>query len=273
MICFPNAKINLGLNIVSKRPDGYHNLETIFYPIGIKDGLEIIEKDGLNQDEFILEGIQVDGDANDNLVMKALRLMRQYYEFPFLEVHLLKKIPFGAGIGGGSADAAFMLRLINDMFHLNASKERLAELATKLGADCPFFIYNTPMYAEGIGEILEPVDLSLEGYRLVLVKPNVFVSTKDAFSKITPAKPKMNLKEIIQLPVEHWKGMMVNDFEESIFPLFPEIEIIKSKLYELGAVYASMSGSGASVYGVFKELPEGLDTLFQDSYIWQDKKS
>lgn len=268
MIHFPNAKINLGLNIVSKRPDGYHNLETIFYPIGIKDGLEIIEKDDLSRDEFILEGIRVDGDANDNLVMKALRLMRQYYDFPSLEVHLLKKIPFGAGIGGGSADAAFMLRLINDMYSLNISKERLVELAIQLGADCPFFIYNTPMYAEGIGEKLEPIELTLKDYHLVLIKPDVFVSTKDAFSKIIPIEPNINLRDIAKLPIEEWKNLMVNDFEKSIFPLFPQIEEIKNKLYDLGALYTSMSGSGASVYGIFREQPADLHTYFEDCFIF-----
>lgn len=269
MIYFPNAKINLGLNIVSKRPDGYHNLETIFYPIGIKDGLEIIEKEGLAEDTFIQEGIQVDGNLNDNLVMKALRLMRQHYSFPLLEIHLLKKIPFGAGIGGGSADAAFMLRLINDMFSLGAAKEELAKLAVQLGADCPIFIYNQPMYAEGIGELLEPIDLSLEQYHLVLVKPDVFISTKDAFSKITPLTPKVNLRDIAKLPIEEWKDKMVNDFEQSVFPLFPQVAEVKQKLYEKGAIYASMSGSGASVYGIFKNKLSDL-AGFEDCFVWQE---
>lgn len=271
MIYFPNAKINLGLNIVSKRPDGYHNLETIFYPLGIKDGLEIIKKEGLEKDVFILHGIQIAGSLDDNLVMKALRLMREHYTFPFLEVHLLKKIPFGAGIGGGSADAAFMLKLVNDMFDLGASKEQLAQFAVRLGADCPFFIYNTPMYAEGIGEKLQEVELSLDGYRLVLVKPDIFVSTKDAFSKVKPKTPKQNLKDIIKLPVEDWKQYMVNDFEESVFALHPQVEAIKNKLYALGAVYASMSGSGSSLYAIFKDVSVNLQAEFPDCFVWQQE--
>lgn len=269
MIYFPNAKINLGLNIVSKRPDGYHNLETIFYPIAIKDGLEIIEKDGLREDVFVLHGIQIEGSQEDNLVMKALRLMRKHYSFPFLEVHLLKKIPFGAGIGGGSADAAFMLRLINDHYDLKATTQELVEFAQTLGADCPFFIHNKPMYAEGIGEKLEEVDLSLEKYHLVLVKPDIFISTKDAFSKIIPTQPRLNLREIAKLPIREWRGKMENDFEKSISTLFPQIDKIKNELYALGAVYSSMSGSGSSVYGIFEELPTGLEQKFSDCFVWK----
>ncbi len=270
MIYFPNAKINLGLNVVSKRPDGYHNLETVFYPIGIKDALEIIEKDGLQEDIFIQTGLQVDGENNDNLVMKALRIMRQHYSFPFVEIHLLKCIPFGAGIGGGSADASFTLRLLNDMFSLGASQAELAKLAIQLGADCPIFIYNKPMYAEGIGEVLEAVDLSLKGYKLALVKPDVFVSTRDAFSQVKPTQPKVNLRKIIQQPVEEWKNLMVNDFEESVFALHPQIKEFKNKLYELGAVYSSMSGSGASVYALFKEEVPNLEIEFEGCYTWSE---
>lgn len=270
MIYFPNAKINLGLNIVSKRSDGYHNLETIFYPIAIKDGLEIVEADGLEADVFFQEGIPVGGDSRDNLVMKALRLMRQQYTFPFLEVYLLKKIPFGAGIGGGSADAAFMLRLVNDMYALNASEADLAQLAMKLGADCPFFIYNSPMYAEGIGEKLEEIELNLDAYHLVLVKPDVFISTKEAFSRIVPMQPLINLKEIVKLPVEEWRYKMFNDFEKSVFPLFPQIEEIKNKLYKMGAVYASMTGSGSSVYAIFRERVDGIEDEFSDCFVWKN---
>lgn len=271
MIYFPNAKINLGLNIVSKRLDGYHNLETIFYPLEIKDGLEIIEKEGLKYDVFFQHGLQIEGNQDDNLVMRALRLMRQHYSFPFLEVHLLKKIPFGAGIGGGSADAAFMLRLINDQYELNVSKERLIELASTLGADCPFFIYNRPMYAEGIGERMEDIDISLKDYHIVLIKPDIFISTKDAFSKIIPAQPELNLRTIAKLSVEEWKGLMINDFEKSIAKSFPEIEEIKNKLYALGAIYASMSGSGSSVYGIFRnKIKENLNEIFSNCFVWED---
>lgn len=270
MIYFPNAKINLGLNIVSKRPDGYHNLETIFYPIEIKDGLEIIVKNGLQDDVFVLEGLKIDGKNDDNLVMKALRLMRQHYSFPFVEIHLLKRIPFGAGIGGGSADASFTLRLLNDMFSLGASLEDLAKLAVQLGADCPIFIYNKPMYAEGIGEQLHELDFSLSGYKLALVKSDVFVSTKDAFSKVIPAQPKINLRDILRKPIEEWRGYMVNDFEKSVFSLYPQIAEVKAKLYEIGALYASMSGSGASVYAIFGNNVPNLIETFPNCYTWNE---
>lgn len=258
MICFPNAKINLGLNIVSKRNDGYHNLETIFYPIPIKDALEIIVKKEQDTDTFIEAGIKVDSPPESNLVMKALKLMRENYDFPFVEVHLLKKIPFGAGLGGGSSDASFMLKLINDTFELGAAKEELALFAVKLGADCPFFIYNHPMFASGIGEIFEPVDFSLKGYSFVLVKPDIHVSTKDAFSLIKPTSPNISLKEIIKKPLQEWKGLMVNDFEKSVFEKYPAIDKIKNKLYNNGALYASMSGSGSSVFGIF-DKPHKID--------------
>lgn len=268
MISFPNAKINLGLNIASRREDGYHNLETIFYPIPIHDALEIIEAKDSSQDTLIEAGNKVDANTDDNLVMKALRAMRSKYDFPKLDVHLLKKIPFGAGLGGGSADAAFMLRLINDKFELAASDNELADIAVKLGADCPIFIYNRPMYAEGIGEKLEEIDLSLKDHYLILVKPDVFVSTKDAFSKIKPTTPQNNLREIAKRPVAEWKDLMVNDFETSIFSLYPQAGEIKEELYKQGALYASMSGSGSSVFGIFKNEVD-LQSTFDQHFYWQ----
>lgn len=270
MICFPNAKINLGLNIISKRADGYHNLETIFYPIMIKDALEIVEVPNLETDIFIESGIKTGTNADSNLVMKALKLMRSQYQIPPVEVHLLKKIPFGAGIGGGSADAAFMLKLINSKYSLGVSSKELAEMAEKIGADCPFFIYNKPMFASGIGEKLEEVELSLENYYLILVKPEIFVSTKDAFSAIEPTKPSINLKDIIKQPIDEWKNLMVNDFERSIFPKFPMIEHIKQKLYALGAVYASMTGSGSSVYAIFNKKTD-LKHHFDGCFVWEQE--
>lgn len=271
MICFPNAKINLGLNIVSKRQDGYHNLETVFYPIAVKEALEIIIREEQTEDTFIEAGIPMDTSPDCNLAMKALKLMRQYYTFPSVEVHLLKKIPFGAGIGGGSADASFMLKLLNKTFNLSMTDEELVSLAVKLGADCPFFIYNRPMFASGIGEILEDIDLSLAGYYFVLVKPDIHIPTKDAFSEIKPFRPQMSLKEIIKLPVSEWKDFMVNDFEKSIFPKYPFIKEIKDILYNNGAVYASMSGSGSSVFGIFKDAPGSIENLYPDSFLWQGK--
>ena len=269
MICFPNAKINLGLNIVSKRKDGYHNLETVFYPINIQDALEIIPaKDG--KDSFVEAGIKIDSLPENNLVMKALQLVRKYYQIPALEIHLLKKIPFGAGIGGGSADASFMLKLLNSTFELSITNKELADLAVKLGADCPFFVYNRPMFAGGVGEILEEVSLSLSAYYLVLVKPDIHIPTCDAFAQVKPETPKTSLKEIIKLPVEEWKNVMVNDFEKSIFSKYPAIENIKQKLYSLGAIYSSMSGSGSSVYAIFKGETD-IKSLFPDCYVWEGK--
>ncbi|MDR1090569.1 MAG: 4-(cytidine 5'-diphospho)-2-C-methyl-D-erythritol kinase [Prevotella sp.] len=269
MICFPNAKINLGLNIVSRRNDGYHNLETIFYPIPVKDALEITVKKEQDADTFIEAGIRVDSSPESNLAMKALKLMRENYDFPFVEVYLLKKIPFGAGLGGGSADASFMLKLINKTFGSGATDEELASLAVRLGADCPFFIYNRPMFATGIGEIFEPVDFSLKGYSLVLIKPDIHVSTKDAFSLIKPTSPNISLKEIIKKPVQEWKGVMINDFEKSVFEKCLAIGSIKESLYRKGALYASMTGSGSSVFGIFDKYPEIDDIEYEGCYIWK----
>lgn len=269
MICFPNAKINLGLNIVSKRNDGYHNLETIFYPIPIKDALEIIVKKEQGTDTFIEAGIKVDSPPESNLVMKALKLMRESYDFPSVEVHLLKKIPFGAGLGGGSSDASFMLKLLNRTFELGATDEELASLAVKLGADCPFFIYNRPMFASGIGEIFEPVDFSLKDYPFVLIKPDIHVSTKDAFSLIKPTSSDISLKEIIEKPIQEWKGLMFNDFEKSVFEKYPAIGDLKDKLYENGALYASMSGSGSSVFGIFDKFTEVDESEFEGCFVWK----
>lgn len=256
---------NLGLNIVSKRADGYHDLETVFYPVPVKDALEILPKEDLKDDIFVESGIKVDSSSEDNLVMEALRLMRSQYDFPFLEIHLLKKIPFGAGLGGGSADAAFMLRLINDSFELDATKEELANLAVQLGADCPFFIYNRPVFASGIGEIFEEIELSLKDYYFVLIKPDIFVSTKDAFAQVTPSRPEISLKEIIKQPLESWKELMKNGFEKSVFAKYPAIEKIKKTLYDQGALYASMSGSGSSVFGLFRDEVD-LQQYFSDYY-------
>lgn len=271
MICFPNAKINLGLNIVSKRADGYHNLETVFYPIAIKDALEIIVKKDQPDDTFTEAGIKVDASPENNLVMKALKLMQDYYDFPKVEVHLLKKIPFGAGIGGGSADASFMLRLINDTFKLNISEPELAALAVQLGADCPFFVYNKPMFASGIGEIFEDVGLTLQDYHFVLIKPDIHIPTRDAFAEIKPVQPQLSLKDIVKLPLREWKDLMINDFEKSIFPKYPVIKEIKEQLYDMGAIYASMSGSGSSVFGIFKEEVKIPENIYPDYFVWKGK--
>ena len=267
MICFPNAKINLGLNIVGKRPDGYHNIETVFYPIPVKDALEIV---GSDHPRFEQTGIPVDAPEEKNLVIKALNALKMRYEIPPLEIHLLKAIPFGAGLGGGSADAAFMLRLLNDFCGLGIPMDELASIASTIGADCPFFIHNTPVFATGTGNLFEPVELSLKGYYLCLVKPDVAVSTAEAYSLVTPAHPEVSLKEIVRYPLSQWKELMKNDFEPSVFPRFPIIREIKETLYREGAVYASMSGSGSSVFGLF-EQPPGLKekAIFRDCFVWE----
>lgn len=260
MITFPNAKINIGLNITEKRPDGYHNLETIFYPVPVEDALEIhILNEGSGKFRLHQAGLEIAGEVENNLVVKAYKLLDGEFDLPPVDIHLFKHIPSGAGLGGGSADAAFMLKLLNERFSLGLANETLEEYAARLGADCAFFIKNQPTYAEGIGNIFSPISLSLQGYRIWIVKPDIFVSTRDAFSQIKPHHPEKSLKEIIQFPIEEWKDYMVNDFEESVFPQFPAIRDIKDEMYRQGAVYASMSGSGSSVYGLFKAdavLPE-----------------
>ena len=270
MITYPNAKINLGLNIVEKRPDGYHNLETVFYPINLQDALEVTDLEGEGEYALKISGAPIEGELDNNLVVKAYRLLKK--DFPNLgpiNIHMYKHIPTGAGLGGGSADAAFMLKLLNEKFKLNLSTEKLEEYAAILGADCAFFIQNKPVFASGIGNIFEEINLSLKGYYLVLVKPDIFVSTKDAFANISPMKPNNSLKEIIRMPVETWRAMMKNDFEDSVFKKFPEIAAIKDKLYDMGAIYASMSGSGSSVFGIFREQVEHVDEVFNGCFCRQ----
>jgi 4-diphosphocytidyl-2-C-methyl-D-erythritol kinase len=270
MITYPNAKINLGLNIVEKRPDGYHNLETVFYPINLQDALEVNLLEGEEEFSLKVSGVPIEGEPENNLVVKAYRLLKKDYpEMPAIDIHMYKHIPTGAGLGGGSADAAFMIKLLNDKFKLNLSIEKMEEYAAILGADCAFFIQNKPVFATGIGNIFEPIQLSLKGYYLVLVKPDIFVSTKDAFAHIIPTQPTQSLKEIIRMPVETWRATMKNDFEDSVFQKFPEIAAIKDKLYDLDAVYASMSGSGSSVYGIFREQVEFVDEIFSGCFCRQ----
>ena len=264
MITFPNAKINLGLNIVEKRPDGYHNLETIFYPINLQDALEVTRREN-NDKEYTLHisGSSLEGEPEDNLVVKAYKLLKKDYPGPLpVDIHMYKHIPAGAGLGGGSSDAACMIKLLNDKFSLGLSTERMEEYAVKLGADCAFFIRNKPVFATGIGNLFEPVELSLKGYHIILIKPDIFVSTRDAFAEIKPVRPAVSLKEIVKQPMETWKNSMKNDFEDSVFKKFPEIAAIKDELYDLGAVYAAMSGSGSSVYGIFKAPIENVEDKF-----------
>lgn len=264
MITFPNAKINLGLNIIEKRPDGYHNLETIFYPINLQDALEVAKRDN-DSKEYTLRvcGTSLEIDDEDNLVVKAYKLLKKDHpQMLPIDIHMYKHIPAGAGLGGGSSDAAHMIKLLNEKFLLELSAEQMESYAAQIGADCAFFIKNRPVFATGIGNVFEPIELSLKGYHIVLVKPDIFVSTRDAFSQIKPTHPSVSLKEIVKQPIENWKDSMKNDFEESVFLKFPEVAAIKDELYDLGAVYAAMSGSGSSVYGIFKEPIENVEDKF-----------
>lgn len=242
--------------MVSKREDGYHNLETIFYPVQLADALEIVESE---KTEFTSSGIEIDGNPENNLVLKAYQLLQSDYDIPPLKLHLHKVIPFGAGLGGGSADAAFTLKMLNDFLKLNISANRLEKYAAKIGADCPFFINNKPTFAHGIGDQFETVNLDLSELKIVIVKPNCMVSTPEAYRNITLAQPNFNLREIENIPIEEWRNIIQNDFEGSVFPQYPEIETLKNKLYDLGAIYASMSGSGSSVFAIFRHLPVDLD--------------
>lgn len=273
MIKFVNAKINLGLNIVSRREDGYHDLETVFFPVGIESGMpqqpeafdDILEISIVSGKQsgcrFQLMGRKIDCAPEKNLVVKATTLFFKSYvdrfgpmeDLGMVNVILDKHLPDGAGLGGGSADASFCLMSLNELTGNRFGQKDLAEMALRLGADCPFFIYNTPSFAEGVGEILTPVEIDLSGRWLLIVKPDVHISTKEAFAGIKPRKPRFDLRFLPDLPLERWKEMVVNDFEESVFPVRPELKELKQSFYDHGAVYASMSGSGSSIYGIFSD--------------------
>lgn len=272
MITFPNAKINLGLNITEKRADGYHNLETIFYPVQIEDALEICDLEEKNLAyKLHISGVEIEGKDEDNLVVKAYELLKREYELPPVEIYLHKHIPSGAGLGGGSSDAAFMLKLLNEKFNLQLAATILETYAASLGADCAFFIKNKPVFATGIGNLFESIELNMGKLYIVIVKPNIFVSTRDAFSLIKPAIPVVSIKNIITRPVEDWKELLINDFEKSVFHTHPEIKAIKDKLYNEGAVYASMSGSGSSVFGLFHQAPSINTDNFPACFVWSGR--
>lgn len=265
MIVYPNSKINIGLNVVEKRKDGYHNLETVFYPINLHDALELETIDGIAPDvgyQLKVAGTVLDGTPDDNLIVKAYKLLKKDFDLPPVSIYIYKHIPTGAGLGGGSSDAAFMIKALNSKFALGLTMQKMEEYAVMLGADCPFFINNKPVFATGIGNIFEPINLSLKGKTLVLIKPDIFVSTRDAYSAVKPQVPEVSLTELLSQPIETWKDNVVNDFEASVFPKYAEIAAIKDKLYDLGAIYASMSGSGSSVYGIFKSPVENVDEKF-----------
>jgi 4-diphosphocytidyl-2-C-methyl-D-erythritol kinase len=251
VISFPNCKINLGLHILGKREDGFHNLETVFYPVPFKDALELIPSTN-TEIEFTATGLAVDGNSADNLCVKAYHLLKKdFTEMPAVKIHLHKAIPLGAGLGGGSADAAFILKLLNEKFQLNLSTDQLINYALRLGSDCPFFIINKPCFATGRGEVLEEITVDLSAYKIVLINPGIHINTGWAFSNITPALPVKSIKEIIQQPINTWKEELNNDFETAVFNAHPAIKEIKETLYAQGAIYAAMSGSGSTVFGIF----------------------
>lgn len=267
MIRFPNCKINIGLNILSKREDGYHNLQTIFYPVAIYDALELIEKkEASDEIEFTQTGLSISGDTHNNLCVKAYQLLKKDFpQLPAVQMHLHKVIPMGAGLGGGSSDAAFTLKLLNEKFQLGLSKEQLIRYAAGLGSDCAFFVMDTPCIATGRGEIMKPVAVDLSSYSILIVNPGIHISTADAFKQIEPGKNAVDLERAIQSPIEKWKDQLKNDFELPVFQSHPEIAGIKKELYEKGALYASMSGSGSSLYGIF---PKGstIELKYPDHY-------
>jgi len=269
MVLFPNCKINLGLHITEKRIDGYHNIETVFYPVDLKDVLEIVPLNQSNfteslQVDFSSSGISIPGDTANNLCIKAFQLLKKDFpNIPPIQMHLHKIIPMGAGLGGGSADGAFTLKLLNEKYKLNLSLKQLIDYAAELGSDCPFFIINQPCYATGRGEILTPISLDLSAYKFVLVHPSIHINTKWAFEQLKLSKPTISINQIIDQPIKTWKKQLVNDFESPISKQYPIIQEIKNKLYQNGAIYASMTGSGSTVFGIFPpNLTSDLKTKF-----------
>ena len=271
MITFPVAKINLGLNVVEKRADGYHNLQTVFYPMPIMDALEIVPmSDGFPSDvdcDLKVTNITIEGDEQRNLVVRAYQLLKaDFPDLPRVHAHLWKGIPTQAGMGGGSSDCGYMIRLLNETFDMGLSSEQMQQYAARLGADCAFFIESRACYAEGIGELLQPIDLDLSGWHIGVVRPDIPVPTKEAFSRIHPHYPALNCRDVVKQPVETWRDRLTNDFEESVFALHPEIGAVKEQLYKMGATYAAMSGSGSALFGLFKDEPDALRQTFPDMF-------
>jgi len=273
MILYPPAKINIGLSIIEKRRDGFHNIETVFYPIPLCDilSVETDKNDVASKIDFSCDGIALPAgsDPYDNLCCKAYRLLDADYCLPPVKIRLHKLIPVGAGLGGGSSDAAFTLQALNHLFQLGIPSGKLSQYASRLGSDCAFFLLGRPAFGTGKGDMLEPVNLSLAGYHILIVKPPVFVSTVDAYSSVTPQKAQYHLPDLLQKPVSEWRHTVFNDFETSVYIKFPEIGGIREKLYCEGAVYASMSGSGSSVFGIFDQRPDKIAKLFPCCFVWE----
>ncbi len=282
MVVFPNIKINLGLYITGKRPDGYHNIESIFYPVQWKETLEITDRqEGLEafpqlqsltevgKVRFMSYGIPIPGNADSNLCIKVYQSLEEWFNLPSIDMHLLKTLPIGAGLGGGSADAAFTLKALKDFFQLRLSDVEAKDILAKIGSDCPFFWENKPMFVYGRGEKMRPIDLDLSKYIVLIVNPNIHISTKEAYSGVKPSAPAIDLEMMTSIGVEGWKDVLVNDFEASVFPKYPIIKEIKERLYAKGALYASMTGSGSTLYGIFEESPTDLE--FSQYITWKGK--
>jgi 4-diphosphocytidyl-2-C-methyl-D-erythritol kinase len=268
---FPYAKINIGLYVVERRADGYHNLQTVFYPIPLHDNLEISQ---LNEEEgpyrLQIAGNAIEGNADDNLVIKVYNHLKKDFDLPPIDIYIYKRIPTGAGLGGGSSDAAAMMRALNEKFQLGMTADEMEKRIAGLGADCPFFIQSIPAYAEGIGDQLQPIAVSLKGWTLLLIKPDIFVSTKEAYGGVCPQQPQHDLRMALQQPIENWKNTISNDFERSVFLHHPEIAAIKQTLYDMGATYASMSGSGSTVFGLFKHPIDEAPEIFKNCFVYQE---
>ncbi len=269
LLLLPNCKINIGLHVVRRREDGYHDLETLFYPIPLCDNLEISLANELDAPfRLSVGGKKIEGKLADNIVTKVYESLRKEFKFPPIEVTLYKHVPTGAGLGGGSSDAAFMLKGLNELFELGLSDDEMERRVAKFGADCAFFIRNKAAYATGIGDVLTPYPLSLKGKHIVLVKPDVFVSTKEAYANVHPHIPQFDLTSSLKQPIETWRHMVVNDFEESVFPNHPELPAIKQTLYDMGALYASMSGSGSTLYGIFDRPVPEAEKVFKNCFVF-----
>jgi 4-diphosphocytidyl-2-C-methyl-D-erythritol kinase len=269
MVVFPKAKINLGLRITEKRRDGYHDIETIFYPVGLCDALEFVVSSAAgDKDILTVSGINTGGIPEDNLVVKAVNKLRVNHSFPYLKIHLHKAIPVGAGLGGGSSDAAYLLKAINKCFGLLINDQDLSSLALELGSDCPFFINEIPSFATGRGEIMEPVPPILTGYYFILLNPQVSINTGEAYRNCRPEHTSASLMKLICSPVSEWKELILNDFEEFAFNKYPLIGEIKNQMYKSGALFSLMSGSGSSVYGIFSEKPD-IPVKLKDFVIWE----
>lgn len=273
MISFPNAKINIGLNIVEKRPDNYHHIESVFYPVQLTDALEVVENKEKDAPAIVFtsSGIEIPGNPADNLCCMAYHLIATDYPLPPVKIHLHKHIPIGAGLGGGSADAAFFIKLMKDIFELNISWGEMHHYARKLGSDCSFFITNKPVIAEGRGDEYESIQLDLGAYYIALIYPNIVIHTATAYKNAVPAKPSRSLEnDILNLPVEEWKAFIKNDFEKTVFTVHPQLKSIKETLYNEGALYAAMSGSGSTVFGIFKDATN-LKSIFPDAFVWENR--